>query len=147
MTDEILKQNGEPFNPKWLFTYSTANVILSILFGKSFIQSSPHCHANILKGSAECMENIDMALNMAPIVRFLPTFWKTTEGLKSGIKLLLSAIDEGIEFIKSNNFEPTFVGRFLEIEGPNYDHKDLHYIVRDLSFADERLQRALYAEA
>ena len=41
MNDEIIKQNGSPFYSKSLLIYSTSNFILSILFGKTFLQSYP----------------------------------------------------------------------------------------------------------
>ena len=46
---------------------------------------------------------------------------------------LLNSIETGINLIKSNNVsESTFVGRFLEIEGADYNHQDLLYVLRDL---------------
>jgi long-chain fatty acid omega-monooxygenase len=134
MFAEIKKQNGRPIDPKWLYTYATSNVMIGILFGKNLLHALPKVHAGLVKGSAECMENIDMSLNLAPIFQYVPTSWKTIKSLKNGVKTILSAIDEGVEFIKTNSSEPTFVGRFLEIEGPNYCHEDLQFIVRDLCF-------------
>ena len=134
MIEEITKNNGRPFYPKWPFTFGASNVITSILLGKDFQQSSPKVHSAIIKNSAETVKCMDIALNMVPIVRFLPMFWKKIYGLRKHGKLLMDAIEVGIEFVKSNNSEPTFVGRFLEIEGNNYDHQELLYIVRDLVF-------------
>ena|SRR6218665_3008363 len=134
LNEQILKHNGRPFYPKWMFAFASSNVLLNILFGKSFLLSLPKVHSIIVKNSAECMENIDMTLNMAPIVRFLPMFWKTIESLRHGVDKLLKAIDVGVEYIKSNDSEPTFVGRFLEIEGTKCNHQDLRYVVRDMCF-------------
>ena len=78
---------------------------------------------------------MDMTLNMAPFLRFLPMFWKTIEDLRTSSERMLNAIEAGIKFNKSNSSEPTFVGRFLEIEGTDYDHQDLLYMLRDLCFA------------
>jgi len=134
MNEEIMKYNSRPFYPKWPFTFAASNVITSILLGKDFQQSLPKVHSALVKNSSGVMECIDMAINMVPIVRFLPMFWKKIDGLRKHGKLVMAAIEVGIEFIKSNNSEPTFVGRFLEIEGANYDHQELLYIVRDLVF-------------
>jgi len=135
MHGEILKQNGRPINPKWLITFATSNVVLSILFGKDFQQSLPKNHSTIIESSAECVENMDMTLNMAPFVRFLPMFGKRIDLLRTSCERLLNGLEEGIKFNKSNSSEATFVGRFLEIEGTDYDHQDLLYVLRDLVFA------------
>src|SRR6218665_351010 len=134
LNEQILKHDGSPFSPKWMFTTAAANVVLNILFGKNLQYSLPKVHSNIVRCSAEVMENVDMTLNMAPIVRFLPMFWKTIDSLRKYGQELLKTIDVGIEYVKSNDSEPTFVGRFMEIEGINYDHQDLLYIVRDMVF-------------
>src|SRR6218665_3419929 len=134
LNEQILKHDGSPFSPKWMFTTAAANVVLNILFGKNLQYSLPKVHSNIVRCSAEVMENVDMTLNMAPIVRFLPMFWKTIDSLRKYGQELLKAIDVGIEYVKSNDSEPTFVGRFLEIEGTNYDRQDIRYIVRDMTF-------------
>jgi|SRR6218665_423151 len=135
MNDEILKQNGRPLDPKRLLTFCTSNFMLSILFGKNFLQSSPKDHSAIIESSNECIKNMDMTLNMAPIARFLPTFWKTIRCLRTSGERVLNGLEAGIKFSKSNNSEATFVGRFLEIEGPGYNHQDLLYVLRDICFA------------
>src|SRR6218665_727833 len=44
-------------------------------------------------------------------------------------------IEEGIECSKSIECESTFVRRFIEIQGVDYDRQDLLYILRDLCLA------------
>src|SRR6218665_1097911 len=134
LIEEILKHNGRPFYPKWLFAFATSSVLINILFGKGFVLSLPRVHTKVIRSSAEIFDDFDMTLNMAPIVRFLPMFWKTIDSLRKYGQELLKAIDVGIEYVKSNDSEPTFVGRFLEIEGTNYDRQDIRYIVRDMTF-------------
>ena len=135
MHDEILKHNGCPFYPKRLLIFSTSNFMLSILFGKNFLQSFPEDHSIIVESSAECVANIDMTLNFAPIARFLPIFWKTIARMRNSSERLLNGIEAGIRFTRSNSSEATFVGRFLEIEGTGYNHQDLLYVLRDLCLA------------
>src|SRR6218665_3600209 len=103
MNDEILKQYGRPFYPKHLLIFSTSNFMLSILFGKSFLQSSPKDHSAIVESSVECVANMDMTLNLAPIVRFLPMFWKTISCLRLSSERMLNGIEAGIKFNKSNS--------------------------------------------
>ena len=135
MNDEIVKQNGRPFYPKWLMIYSTSNFMLSILFGKNFLQYSPNDHSTIVEGTVECAASFDMTLNLAPAARFLPIFWKTINCLRTSSERMLNGIETGIKFSKSNSSEASFVGRLLEIEGPGYSHQDLLYVLRDMCFA------------
>jgi len=132
MNVEILKQNGRPFDSKWTITFATANVVMSILFGKNFEQNSPKNHSALIKNASDCLESMDLTLNMAPVVRFLPVFRKKIDLLRLSSENLLKAIEVGIAMIKSSNSEPSFIGRFLEIEGSNYNHKDLLFVLRDL---------------
>ncbi len=134
MNEQIMKHNGRPLYPKWIFAFASSNVVLNILLGKSFLRSLPKVHSNIVRCSGEIFDNFDISLNMVPIVRFLPMFWKKINSLGKYGQELLRAIDVGIEYVKSHDSEPTFVGRFLEIEGVNYDGQDIRYIVRDLIF-------------
>lgn len=134
MHDEILKLNGRPFDPKWSFKFATANVVHRVLFGKKFPEILPKLNHTIVTSAVECFSNMDLAINVAPVLRFLPVFRRKIERLRASNDRLLNAIEKGIEFVKSNNSEPTLVGRFLEIEGPNYDHQYLMYVLRDLCF-------------
>src|SRR6218665_3944002 len=101
MNDEIQNLNGRPFDPKWTVIFYTSNVIISILFGKNFLQSSPKDHSAIVEGAAGCDGNFDTTLNLAPFVRFLPMFWKTMRCLRASWATLLKSIEAGIEFNKS----------------------------------------------
>jgi len=132
---ELLKQNGRPLDPKWPLTFASSDVVLSILFGNNFHQSLPNDHSALVKNSIECISNMDLTFNVAPIVRFLPAYSRMLEGLHTSSERVLRAVEAGIEFVKSNSSEATFVGRFIEIEGTDYDHTDLVYVLRDLCFA------------
>jgi len=134
MHDELLKLNGRPFDPKWSFKFATANVVHRVLFGKKFPEILPKLNHTIVTSAVECFSNMDLAINVAPVLRFLPVFRRKIERLRTSSERLLNAIEKGIEFVISNKSEPTFVGRFLEIEGPNYDHQYLLFVLRDLCF-------------
>ena len=135
MIAKIQKQNGLPIEIKWLFTYATSSVVLSILFGRNFMESMPKEHSQIVENSTALIENKDMALNIAPLFRFLPTFGKRINGLRMSCEKMLKGIDAGIEFNKCNRSEATFIGRFMEIEGADYNHQDLLYVLRDMCLA------------
>src|SRR6218665_3945059 len=135
MNKKLLEQNGRPLNPKWPFSFYTANVFMSIFFGRNFQQSLPKELSTIVENASECVANMDITLNLAPFVRFLPTYRRKVNGLRTTSEKLLSSIEAGIKFNESNISETTFVGRFREIQGTDYDHQDLLYILRDFSFA------------
>src|SRR5688572_6392300 len=134
MTEVIRKENGRSINPKQPFIFAASNVVLSILFGKNIQQSLPKVLSAIVENANECIANMDLTLNMAPVVRFLPTYGRKVDRLRTSCEKLLNSIDAGIQFNKSNSSEATFIGRYLEIQGSDYDHQDLRYILRDLSF-------------
>lgn len=127
--------NGRPFDPQWPVTFSTANVVLSIALGKNFQQSLPKDHASLVESTIECVGNMDLVLNMAPIVRFLPVYSKKVNCMRSSSERLLNTIEVGIDFVKSTDSDPSYIRRFLEIQGTSYDHQDLIFVVRDLIFA------------
>lgn len=42
---------------------------------------------------------------------------------------MIKVIDEGIEYSKAEKAESTFVRRYIEIEGSDYDHQELLYMI------------------
>ena len=107
---------------------------MSILFGRNFQQSLPKELSTIVENASECSANMDITLNLAPFVRFLPTYRRKVDRLRTTSEKLLNSIEAGIKFNESNISEATFIGKFKEIQGTNYDHQDLLYILRDLCF-------------
>ena len=134
MNEKLLRLNGCPIYPKWTFTFASSNVLMSILFGRNFQQSLPKELSAILENASECVSKSDITLNLAPFVRFLPTYRRKIDRLRITSEKMLNAIEAGINFNESNNSEATFIERFKEIQGTNYDHQDLLFILRDLCF-------------
>ena len=62
-------------------------------------------------------------------------FRKTINGMRTSNETLLNGTDGGIQLNKSNSFEATFVWRFKETEGAEYNHRDLLYLLRDMCLA------------
>lgn len=131
MFEEIVKTNGHSFDPKYMTAFSTSNVVLSILFSKQFMSVEKNQRA-LLQNSNQFAQSLDNALAMAPLLRFLPNYRKKMNSLSQSNRSMMKAIEEGIQVSTAVNTEPTFVQRFLEIEGPDYDHQELAYILRDL---------------
>lgn len=131
MIEEIMKINGQSFDPKFMTVHSTSNVVLKILFSEQFMSVEINQRA-LLHNSSEFVHNLDTTLVMFPVLRFLPNMRKKLMASSRGNSVLMRVIEEGIEISKAEKTESTFVQRFLEIEGPHYNHQDLVYILRDL---------------
>jgi cytochrome P450 len=129
----IRKLNGCPFNPRPALKYGTANVVLSILFGSE--SQAGIERSKLIDDAFDFIDNVDSRIDYAPIIRFLPSFRKKIQKLTGAHERLMAQIDKAIEQNKRNPSERNFVTRFIEIEGPNYSHIDLMYVLRDLSFA------------
>src|SRR6218665_495763 len=129
---KILQFNGRPFNPKMLTATSTFSVVSNILFGETFMKSEP-CH-RISEAVGQFGRTTGSAVEFFPLLRFLPYFRNTISILVQCQKDMFFGIEEGIKCSKSVECESTFVSRFIEIQGPEYDRQDLLYILRDLCF-------------
>jgi len=127
---EIRNKNGFPFDPKSVLMYATSNVVMTILFGSE--SQTGIKRRKLINDAYEFIENIDSRIDYAPFIRFLPSYRKKIAKLAAANERLLSQIGTAIEHNKRNPSERNFVTRFLEIEGPNYNHQDLLYILRDL---------------
>src|SRR6218665_66305 len=133
LNEELMNLNGRTFDPKWPITYAVSNVILNILFGNNFLKTHPKDLSTIVESCIGYFSNMDFSIEVAPFFRFLPVFRRKIDCMRKFNQNILNSIEAGINLIKSNNLsEPTFVGRFLEIEGADYIHQDLLYILRDL---------------
>src|SRR6218665_600535 len=133
MNEELLKLNGQPFNPKLLIIQSTFHIVAIILFGEAFVSSVTFQEiVESIEGIVECT---DFVIDFAPSLRFFPYFRRKISDLERYHKDIHRGIEKGIECSRATECESTFVKRFIEIEGPEYDSEDLAYIIRDLCLA------------
>ena len=130
---EIRKQNGRAFDPQSALTYATSNVVMTILFGNESQAGAKR--SKLIDYSFAFIGNVDPRIDYAPLIRFLPQFRKKIENLTAAQEGLISQIEMEIERNRRDPSERNFVTRFIEIEGPNYGHQDLIYILRDLCMA------------
>jgi len=133
LEQKILKFDGHSFDPKPLTALSTFGVVSSILFGERFAGSDT-CH-KISDAVSKFTRNIGVAIEFVPLLRFLPYFRNRISVTVQCQEDMFTAIEEGIECSKSVECESTFIRRFIEIQGPDYDRQDLLYILRDLCLA------------
>src|SRR6218665_1488735 len=127
---KFVKFNGRPFYPNPLTVESTFSVVSSILFGETFAASDT-CN-RISEAVSKYTRSVVIAIELVPLLRFLPYFRRKLSTTVQLHKDMLTGIEEGIECSKSVECESTFVRRFIEIQAPDYDPQDLLYIIRDL---------------
>ena len=131
---EVKRENGEAFDPRKLTEASVGNVILNILFGHRFEYSDDRLH----KMNAYCriyMENVLFIIEVVPIARFLPTFKRKMAVGSNAARSLLTLLDAEIVDTLERSMGNSFVERYSEMEGPDYDREQLLYMVRDFALA------------
>lgn len=128
---EFRKHDGQAFDPRPVLIPVATGAVLSVLFGRGF-QFSGTGHRKVADNASTFVENMDAAIDVAPLVRFLPKFRKKIAKMASSSDGLMQGLDDGVRFCKeAPDAELSLVKRFLEIEGPGYDHEDLLYSLRD----------------
>src|SRR6218665_340584 len=129
--DYINTKDGEPFDPEEMSFQATANVSLSILFSKR----DPY-DKELSKLCRLAIQTLDAAVTMvelAPWLRFFPPF---SGRLRTSMALnteLMEHFEQLVKCTKASEADECFVSRYLEKEGPNYDHEPLLYTLRDLA--------------
>jgi len=133
ITEFILKQNGRSFNPRELVYLFTVNVITNIIFGRrqDYKLGLPELGHQI----KQMFANFDPDLDVAPILRFLPFHRNKLHQNIAAEKKLQQIFRKEIEEIQGDGANDSFVSRYLEHEGPDYDAEQLRFTLRDLAAA------------
>jgi cytochrome P450 family 2 subfamily U polypeptide 1 len=133
ISDYILKQNGESFNPRELVYLSTTNIIMMILFGRR--RDYNLGMSELAMEIKRTTDSINPALDVAPILRFVPfhrnKLREHVESHKTYMKLLRKEIAMSLE----DGADDCFVRRYYEREGKDYDVEQLIHSIRDLAGA------------
>ena len=122
---------GRPLDPKPFIMHAVSSIVTSILFGRRFLTTG-NGYRSITSTATEFVENLDQSIDMAPLLRFLPMYRKKIANMVRCQEGIMKGLEEGIALSKLPDAEPSFVRRFLEDQGPEYDHQDLLYILRDM---------------
>ena len=135
---ELRQRSAAPIYPKTLVYESVVNVIASVLFGRRFERSDPALGVLIAKTSdfaAAATSNV--AINLFPILRFLPPMQRRIDNLVKVHDWLLAFLGEQIDATLSNDGgEASFIRSFIEAEGrDSFDRTELLLILRDLILA------------
>ena len=96
MINKVREQQGRPFDPKQLTTSCVANIIMNMLFGHRFDHSDSAFQQHISEVN-DAASSYSMALEIYPLLRFLPYFKKrlaeSHRALRNGFSFTNSNID------------------------------------------------------
>src|SRR6218665_1882992 len=130
LTDYALKQNGESFNPGELARLSTTNIMMNIIFGRRRDYSLGM--SEIAHQTMRNLANIDMALDVAPILRFLPFHRNNLREYVDSTNRIRNILRIETEKSLEDGADDCFVRRYIECMGPDYDSEQLEFTLRGL---------------
>ena len=106
MIKKVREKQGRPFDMRQLTTSCVANVIMSMLFGHRFDHSDP-AFQQLITDIHDRHANLSIALDMFPVLRFLPYFkqlmakeLKSYESATSFVKKNIAASSQVLQFYK-----------------------------------------------
>jgi len=130
ITEYVQKKNGETFNPKDLLLLAASNVINNIVFGR---RRDYGLGASELAYQAEAFfEGMDIAFDVAPVVRFIPYYRKKLSLHVNSVRRMQDIFDEEVEESLKHGAADSFVRRYIEKLGSDYDREQLNFTLRDL---------------
>lgn len=137
LVGEVKELNGRPFNPQVLITSSVMNIISSILFGRRFDRFDPKLDELITYVNKFVTDSQGVVMvDVFPALRFLPMFRRRLKNIGHVQDCWLALLQEKVaQCLAKRDDEVSFVSRFCDIEGPQYDSRELLYILRDLTIA------------
>ena len=132
-TDYALKQNGESFIPRELVHLSTTNIITNIIFGRrrDYTRGLTEISRQVKRG----FDNLNTALDVAPILRFLPFHRNKLREFVDSSKKIRSILRNETEKSLEDGADDCFVRRYIERMGPDYDSEQLDFTLRGLFVA------------
>ena len=130
ITEYVQKKNGETFDPKDLLLLVATNVINNIIFGRRRdYEIGAGELADQLEGS---FEGLDNAFDIAPVVRFIPYYRKKLSLHVKSERRMQEIFKEEVEESLKHGAADSFVRRYIEKLGSDYDREQLNFTIRDL---------------
>src|SRR6218665_23433 len=130
ITDYVLKQNEKSFNPRELVSLSTANIITNILFGRRHDYNLGR--SELAYQITRNFDNLDGALDVAPVLRFIPSRRNKLLQLIDSHKVIHKILQIEIKKSLEEGADDCFVRRYVERVGEDYDTEQLRFTLRDL---------------
>ena len=136
LVDVLSEWNGRAMDPSNIATTSTLNVIVSIIFGRRFQRCDPELE--MLVSTIRPMVRAALGtieLNVLPCLRFLPSYANKLQQFHELNETFFTFLEERVRQSLSGENECSFISCFVQEDGPEYDHKQLLFTLRDLLFA------------
>ena len=134
LVDEIRQMKERAFDPLSLSGACVSSVLSGMLFDRTFDYSDSRLLA-MAKNSRDVLDNLLPVLELFPIVECLPYFKKKiakyVEASRNLLDILKQETEEAVERSSGNSF----VEKYIENVGSDYDPEQLSFILRDLVFA------------
>jgi cytochrome P450 len=129
--DYINTKNGQPFDPEEMCLQASSNVGLSMLFS----QRDPYDKglSKFCRFAIKAGEVGDLVLELFPWLRFFPPFSNRLKKMIEFVAEMNEHLEQLVKSIKAGETDECFVSRYIEKEGPNYDHENLIFTLRDLA--------------
>lgn len=135
MVECIRDINGKSFNPHDIISGYVSNVVTNILFGRRFNIDDP-TFMQMIDDARNAFYLWSPEIDIFPILRLLPSYKRKIADGVNRFKRLLTFVEANTEACLRNETDPdNFVNTYIEIEGADYDKRELAYILRDLTFA------------
>jgi len=130
--DYVNTKSGEPFDPEEMSLQASANIGLSLLFSKR----DPYANgmSKLCRLVIEIIDSAEQVVELFPWLRFIPPFSSRLKGFMALNDELMEYLEQLVKDIKAGETDDCFVSRYLEKEGPNYDHEQLIFTLKDLAF-------------
>jgi len=95
MINKLRERQGRPFDVRHMISAYVGNVMMSMLFGHRFDQSDPDFQ-QLLSDNHDGGTNFSMAIELFPVLRFLPYFKKLIANELRLVKNVLNFIDVNV---------------------------------------------------
>src|SRR6218665_1206105 len=128
--DYVNTKHGEPFDPEEMSLQASANIGLGLLFSKR----DPYANG-MSKLCRLVNDSAEQVVELFPWLRFIPPFSSRLKGFIALNDELVEYLEQLVKDIKAGETDDCLVSRYLEKEGPNYDHEQLIFTLKDLASA------------
>ena len=130
LTDYVLEQNGNSFNPRELVHHCITNIIMNIAFGRR--QDYNLGISELAYEISRFAENVNFTLDVAPIIRFVPFYRTKLRVLVENQNVIHKILRVETEKSLADGADDCFVRRYVESLGPGYDTEQLRFTLRDM---------------
>lgn len=111
----------------------TSNVIMRMMFSsrRDYDQEISELFQELVQFGV----GLDISCDIAPAMRFLPTYREKASVMSNCTKKIHSCLEALVSAsLLEDSDKKSFILRYIEKEGPCYEHRQLVYVLRDIIF-------------